>query len=87
MPRIFKQCVSKIDRQAMVIGLIAAAGLALCFQLSAIGLLSGAVPLLLILACLAPCLVPLASLRRGSRSDMSCPPAPNNSRSKDAGRA
>jgi hypothetical protein len=63
-----KTCTAWLTGQRVgVIGLVLV-GLALCLGLPSLTIVAGIAPLLLLLACLVPCLVPLALLRdRGRR--------------------
>ena len=68
MLKLFNQCFPWLDWQ--VAGLIALviAGLALCLGLPTWSILAGATPLLVIAACLLPCLIPLIWLRRKNKA-------------------
>ncbi len=65
MRNILKQCVGWLDWRFVAGVLAAVAALALCSKLPSLSIFAaGVTPLLLIAACLLPCLIPLAVLRR-----------------------
>lgn len=68
MLNLVKACAPWLNwKTAAVTGLVAF-GVAFCLGMPGLGLLAGAAPVLLMLACLIPCLIPLALLRRGGRN-------------------
>lgn len=63
MPNLVKTCAPWLNwKSAGVIALVAF-GAAFCLGVPSLGLLAGAAPILLLAACLIPCLIPLALLR------------------------
>ena len=64
MRNLVRECAGWINWKLAVGGLVALALLAACAKLPSLSALIGAAPLLLIAACLAPCLIPLALMRR-----------------------
>ena len=67
MLKALKQCVGWLDWRFLAGGLAVVIGLALCNKLPTLGSFAGVTPLILIVACLVPCLVPLALLRGAGR--------------------
>jgi len=67
MLRAMKQCVGWLDWRFIAGGLAVVVGLAVCNKLPTLGISAGVTPLILIIACLVPCLVPLALLRGAGR--------------------
>ena len=67
MLKAIQQCVSWLDWKVVAGGLAVIAILGLCLKLPTLGLLAGATPLLLVAACLVPCLIPIALVRGRSR--------------------
>ena len=78
MLKAVKQCVSWLDWKVVAGGLAVIAVLAVCLRLPTLGMLAGAAPLLLIIACLAPCLIPIALVRGASRRNRIKKPAGEN---------
>ncbi len=83
MLKLVRQCAPWLDRKIAGVAALAAVGIGLCLGAPALGLLAGIAPLLLVIACLVPCLAPLALLRRRGRgvgpaadSTLSAEPAP-----------
>jgi hypothetical protein len=64
MLKLFKECVPWLNWQTGLIAALAIVGIVVCTGLPSWSFLAGATPLLLIAACLIPCLVPLALLRK-----------------------
>ena len=64
MLRFVKACAPWLNWKTAGIVALVVVGLIVCTGMPSLGALAGAVPLLLIVACLVPCLVPLALLRR-----------------------
>jgi hypothetical protein len=64
MRNVLKQCVSWLDWRFVAGGLAVLVALAVCNKLPTLGIFAGATPLLLIAACLLPCLIPLVLFRR-----------------------
>jgi O-antigen ligase len=67
MQKVIMQRVGWLDWRFVAGGLAVIIGLAVCDKLPTLGIVAGAAPLLLIAACLVPCLLPLALLRRARR--------------------
>jgi hypothetical protein len=72
MLKLVKQYAPWLDWKIAGIITLAAVGLAVCFGAPMLGLLAGIAPILMIAACLIPCLIPLALLRRKGQN---LPPA------------
>jgi hypothetical protein len=68
MLNLVKACAPWLSWKTAAVAGLVAVGLALCLGMPGLGLLAGAAPVLLIIACLIPCLIPLALLRRGGRN-------------------
>lgn len=68
MLKLVKECAPGLDWKVAGIAALVAVGVAVCLGAPAIGFLAGAAPLLLIVACLVPCLAPLVLLRRKGRN-------------------
>ena len=64
MRTFLKQCVSWLDWRFVAGGLAVLLALAVCSKLPSLSIFAGVAPLLLIAACVIPCLIPLALLRR-----------------------
>jgi hypothetical protein len=64
MLNLVKACAPWLNWKSAAVIALVAFGVAFCLGMRALGLLAGAAPLLLMLACLIPCLIPLALLRR-----------------------
>ncbi len=67
MLKAIKQCVGLLDWKVVAGGLAVIAVLALCLKLPTLSVLTGATPLLLVAACLVPCLIPIALVRGSGR--------------------
>ena len=67
MQKVIKQCIGWLDWRFVAGGLAVIIGLAVCAKLPTLGIVAGAAPLLLIAACLVPCLLPLALICRAGR--------------------
>ena len=78
MRNLLKQCLSWLDWRFVAGGVAVLIALAVCCNLPTFGLLAGATPFVLLLACLVPCLIPLALLRRGQRGQRERPPIAEN---------
>ena len=68
MLNLVKACAPWLNWKSAGLIALVASGVAFCLGTPALGLLAGAAPILLIIACLIPCLIPLALLRRGGRN-------------------
>jgi hypothetical protein len=68
MLNLVRACAPWLSWKTAAVAGLVAVGLALCLGMPGLGLLAGAAPVLLIIACLIPCLIPLALLRRASRN-------------------
>jgi hypothetical protein len=66
--KVIKECVGGLNWQFVAGGLAVLAVLALCAKLPTLGIFAGVAPVLLLAACLIPCLLPLAWLRTAMRS-------------------
>jgi hypothetical protein len=69
MLKAIKQCAGWLDWKLVAGGLAVIAVLAVCLKLEMLSTLVGAAPLLLIAACLVPCLIPIALVRGSRRRD------------------
>jgi hypothetical protein len=58
MLKLVKACAPWLDWKVAGMAVLVAVGVAVCLGAPALGFLAGAAPLLLIVACLVPCLVP-----------------------------
>ena len=67
MLNLVKACAPWLSWKTAAVAGLVAVGLALCLGMPGLGLLAGAAPVLLIIACLIPCLIPLALLRGKNR--------------------
>jgi len=74
--KIIKECVGGLNWQFVAGGLTMLVALALCAKLPTLGTFAGAAPLLLLAACLIPCLLPLAWLRNAVHSKAKQAPVP-----------
>lgn len=73
MLQTLKQCAPWLNWKIVgVVGLVAA-GLILCTGLPSLSIVAGVAPLLLLIACLVPCLAPLVVLRRKAQSQSAAP--------------
>lgn len=68
MLQALKQCAPWLNWKVVGVISLVAAGLILCTGLPSLSILAGVAPLLLLIACLVPCLAPLAFVRRKSQS-------------------
>jgi hypothetical protein len=66
--KVVKQCVPWLSWKVVGVAALVAVGL-FCTGLLPMSILAGITPLLLLAACLAPCLLPLALLRGKGRGD------------------
>jgi hypothetical protein len=64
MLNLVKSCAPWLNWKTATVAGLVAFGVAFCLGIPARGLLAGAAPILLLIACLIPCLIPLALLRR-----------------------
>lgn len=78
MLNLLKQCVRWLDWRFIAGGVAVLIGLAACGNLPTLGIFAGATPIVLLLACLIPCLVPLALFRRGQRGQREATPIAEN---------
>jgi hypothetical protein len=69
MLKAIKQCIGWLDWKVVAGGLAVIALLTLCLKLPTLSMLAGLTPLLLIVVCLVPCLVPIALVRGAGRRD------------------
>jgi hypothetical protein len=67
MLKLMKQCVSWLDWKFVAGGVAVLLALALCGNLPSLSIFAGATPLILIIACLIPCLLPFLLLRGAGR--------------------
>ena len=68
MLTLVKRCAPWLSWKSAGIIALVAVGAAFCLGMPSLGLLAGAAPILLLVACLIPCLIPLALLRGKNRS-------------------
>jgi len=68
MLNLIQRCAPWLNWKSAGIIALLAFGAAFCLGMPTIGLLAGAAPILLIIACLIPCLIPLALLHDKNRS-------------------
>jgi hypothetical protein len=73
--KVIKECVGWLDWKFVAVGVALLVALAVCAKLPTIGILAGAAPLLLLVVCLIPCLVPLAWLRKATGGEARQAPA------------
>ena len=78
MLNLLKQCVAWLDWRFIAGGVAVLIALAVCGNLPTFGIFAGATPIVLFLACLIPCLLPLALFRRGQRGQGETPPSAEN---------
>lgn len=64
MLNLVKTCAPWLNGKSAGIIALVTFGAAFCLGLPSLGLRAGVAPLLLLIACLIPCLIPLALLRR-----------------------
>ena len=64
MLKVVKECAPWLNWKNAGIAALVVGGLILCTGLPKLSLLAGVAPLLLLVACLVPCLIPLTLLRR-----------------------
>jgi hypothetical protein len=62
--KAMKDCVSWLNWRTAAIVALVAVGVVLCTGLPSLGVLAGVAPVLLLVACLVPCLAPLWLLRK-----------------------
>ncbi len=75
MLKVMKQCVGWLDWKLVAGAVALLVALAVCAKLPTVGIFTAAAPLLLVAACLIPCLVPLAWLRNAGRGEAKQTPA------------
>jgi hypothetical protein len=68
MLKVVKACTPWLSWKNVGIAALVVGGLMLCTRLPNLSILAGVAPLLLLAACLAPCLVPLTLLRRKNQA-------------------
>jgi hypothetical protein len=68
MLKVVKQCAPWLNWKNAGIAALVAVGLVICTGMPNLSILAGVAPLLLIVACLVPCLAPLILLRRKNRA-------------------
>jgi hypothetical protein len=64
MLKLMKECAPWLNWKTAGIAALVVLGLIVCTGMPSLGTLAGVAPLLLIVACLVPCLAPLMLLRR-----------------------
>jgi hypothetical protein len=64
MLKVVKACAPRLNWKNASIAALVIGGLMLCTGLPNLSILAGVAPLLLLAACLVPCLIPLSVLRR-----------------------
>ena len=67
MFKVVKQCVPWLNWKLAGVAVLGVVGLMLCTKLPALSILAGGAPLLVLVACLVPCLLPLALVRGKGR--------------------
>ena len=67
MLKAMRSCVGWLDWKFVAGGLAVLTALALCAKLPTLSILAGFAPIVLLAACLIPCLLPLAWLRNAAR--------------------
>lgn len=73
MRNLLKQCIGWLDWRFVAGSVAVLIALAVCGNLPTLSIFAGATPLVLLLACLIPCLLPLALFRRGQREQRDTP--------------
>lgn len=73
MLKLVKECAPWLDWKVASVATLVGVGVGVCLGMPVLGLLAGAAPLLLIIACLVPCLAPLILLRRKGRNTTASP--------------
>jgi hypothetical protein len=64
MLKLMKECAPWLNWKTAGVAALVVVGLIVCTGMPSLGVLAGVAPLLLIVACLVPCLAPLMLLRR-----------------------
>ena len=80
MLKIVRQCVGWLDWKFVAGGLAVLIALAVCAKLPTLSIFAGAAPLLLLVVCLVPCLLPLVWLRNARRGEATKTQVPENDR-------
>ena len=68
MLKVVNECTSWLNWKNAGIAALVIGGIIICTGLPSLSILAGVAPLLLIVACLVPCLAPLVLLRRKNRA-------------------
>ena len=68
MLKLVKECAPWLNGKNAGIAALVVVGLFLCTGMPKLSILAGVAPLLLLVACLVPCLIPLALLRRKNQA-------------------
>lgn len=64
MEKLVKECIPWLNWQTGLVTALVVVGIVVCTGLPTWSILAGATPLLMVAACLLPCLLPLVLLRR-----------------------
>lgn len=67
MLKLVKECAPWLNWTNAAIAALAVGAIVICTGLPTLGILAGIAPVLLLVACLVPCLAPLLFLRRKNR--------------------
>jgi len=67
MLKLVKECAPWLKWPNAALGALAVGAIVICTGLPSLGVLAGIAPVLLLVACLVPCLAPLVLLRRRNR--------------------
>ncbi len=67
MLKLMKECAPWLNWTNAAIAALAIGAIVICTGLPSLGILAGIAPVLLLAACLVPCLAPLVLLRRKNR--------------------
>ncbi len=78
MLKAMKECVGWLDWKFVAGGVAVLVALAVCTKLPTLSIFAGAAPLLLLVVCLVPCLLPLVWLRNARRGEATQAPASEN---------
>ena len=73
MLKVMKECAPWLNWKNAGIAALVIGGIIICTGLPSLSVLAGVAPLLLIVACLVPCLAPLVLLRRKNRNPDTIP--------------
>jgi hypothetical protein len=68
MLKVMKECTSWLNWKNAGIAALVIGGIVICTGLPSLSVLAGVAPLLLLVACLVPCIAPLVLLRRKNRN-------------------